>query len=513
MSSEATVSRPQVFLSYTSEQEDVARALLSVLEYRGIHASHDWKTEPNTVGVLWDRLVRQLEDTNALIALVCEDYRGRIGEQESAWFARHWNDKDKLYIPIFLHKEAEEWWRSFLDKPDRLENFKGIITNKMYTADGRIDPFRKVQGKDFLTDPYKKLFKEIGSAINIWWSERDRKRRKPKETAPSKSVVFLFGGDEEPLLDELARQKDALLDGLREEVAEGRLVDVGDGWGLRKVRSRKKKELARYDDARRHAVLVAAQRFANDPSADAETELLSELEPYIGGAGEDAADAPRRLVWLPSCKPEMGNMANDERTVPFEYVAGGAADIARTIRCVLGLGGAEARVLVQDTGQVRHVREWLTRDFADEFGLRARAGRFISSITLREAIGNVLEAGIEQPIIVTYSDKNLRAKGRSEYEIELAFREHVRDVEDAIRSRFKNDDDDRRVFRVFVQFQTTRFIAPDIEVASRTWPILRFLSKDAPVKLCPDSISKVHEHFNPWLRKNWPSFSPRPMAA
>ncbi|MEW4459996.1 hypothetical protein AB1K42_18050 [Roseibium algicola] len=496
----------RIFFSYTKDLADEAYYFHSNFKDQlGADIEHvdDWLITPQMVGSLWDGLHGKIESCDVFVALICKRYGESIGGKEADYLRKVWGTKRRLFVPILFCPEASNWWSEFLEDAATPQEFRNIVWHKLHDGTQRKKFFMVDEDQDRamlrpnVRNFINRLSQNIGSVFKEWESDTGGETPPPGRDKPS---VYVFGGMEWKLSEKTAKARDDLVAKLEDSVGE-MIVNVGDEWGKALVRAKNKALFEKGKSSVAHVIAIGDERLRKDFLAEdkeaGEKIILDEIYQNIGEPGATVAQVAKRYLWMPSYNEEESAAINSGAR--FEYRGGSANTMANSI---LGLVGCdrEVEILLEHSGKFQRVQHFAKSELPPNLEIEANSEVFTGAPAMKSLLKSGSPTG-KRLTIVAIGDKAVRAHTSDSRELNKLFRIHLRQYENQI-DELEIDNDEQRIFRVFLQYQHTKEASAQHDVNGRVWEVLRF-EDPRRGKPCPNSLSDLCETFKNWYSENW----------
>lgn len=531
MSDVAARARRSIFFSYTGDLELEAKEIRRHIA-RYVDADiQDWILDPEMIGPLLPSLQKDIKECDVFIALISDEYAGRIGAEESEYVRKVWGSKRRIFVPFLFCQEGHDWWQKFANDPCTPEELRDTVWHSVM-KDGKRSPFH-LDGGNFeailhptIQNKLQRLTDRLKSKFETWDAGLRKLGEGRKSIAgrgttidgsgPAVATVYVMGGIEKPLAPEAAAERDALMADIGASAIAAQVTDIGDEWGSFFKSDDNEPIFEARQDRIGHVVAVGDDTLLEPITANAgshrarlETRLLSEIDQNVKQSDPSLAEKARRFLWFPSYSAVEAETANDNPATRLEYHGGSAADMAGTIRDLLGIDH-QADLIVQNAGEFKKVQDWTKTELPPQIHIDANSAVFSGVDSLMRLL-QPHPTRATRPIIVAIGDKSVRASTTDDWELKDLFRDHLREYESKI-EKLNIENDEGRIFRVFLQYQHCRAAAVSHEVNSRTWEVLRFEDPINGVP-CKNCLRDLCGSFKGWYGAHWGQASQGPTAA
>lgn len=507
----------EIFLSYTGgPYKHVALHFSKALTDRLDHAVADWVRAPRTSGVLWDELRAQMEHCRVFVLIVTSDYRDKIAGAELQWLVNRCRSDptwaaSRLIIPVILDPKAEWIWKKYEKQlpPD----MQGIVRQTFVNDQGKCDLTTNSDGEMVLDPEHVPAIDRLRNDIRAHLTTPSAQPPKSSEET-SKSVladtgepkVFVFGGAEWAIADEVAEMRNQLLSEARKGLSKDqkdRLVDVGDEWAEQRFFNKNAPVFAGGGNA--HAILVGDREVLNlfaEEDADVDTVYSAFLKAKIREnlSALRGWQVKEHSLWLPEAiSPTASDLDSTADLGDFLIESSSVDQMAAKIKGLL-VGGTSASILYQNPGQqFEDIAIWARTRFAEEFQLiHAQVDTFRDHDVLQKQISGILNDG-DESIILIAGDGAIDASNRGRRDTHNMFQDRLSTVEIALRNAMRDAGIDdasgsRPKFgRIFLQYRNPAHIfgelIPKASDPEATWVPVRFNAGQP----CDDCMATVRE--------------------
>ncbi len=506
MNDAAQSAKKRIFFSYTGDLRDEASVFHEAPENglgADVHSIDDWLITPQMAGSLWEGLHDQIDNSDVFVALICERYGKSIGGKEAEYLRDVWGQKRRLFVPILFCPKASEWWSEFTNDERTPQAFRDITWHELHSG-GEPNPFfmvgrhQKAMLRPDVKSFIRRLSETIGHKLCEWDSQPAEKEVSTPTDEPS---VYVFGGMEWALPEDASTARDDLLAAVNATIGD-KIVNVGDEWGKALIRAKNAPLFDKRGSGVAHVVAIGDKKLRDEFLAEqkevGERLILDEINQNVEQSAPSVAQVAKRYLWMPSYSEEEVAAANHDGA-RFEYHGGSADQMANTIQGLFGRSqGAE--LLLEHSGKFKRVQDFAKSKLPPNLEIEASSEVFTGA----PAMKSLLKSGspsVKRPIIVAIGDKSVRAHTSNSRELNNFFRNHLREYENQI-DELEIDNDEQRIFRVFLQYQHTLEASAQHEVNDRVWEVLRFVDprRGEP---CPNSLFDLSETFKDWYGEHW----------